>query len=96
MEAARREAVLPLVLQGTGVALVTQAWADLARGAGAMVLDLEPPRYLHISLLSRAGTLNPGARAFLDCALRQPIGDASKPGSEPSWTTSRRRPLNQR
>jgi DNA-binding transcriptional LysR family regulator len=42
VEAAHREAVLPLVLQGAGVAVVTAARADLARGAGALVLDLEP------------------------------------------------------
>jgi DNA-binding transcriptional LysR family regulator len=83
VEAAHREAVLPLVLQGTGVALVTQAWADLARGAGALILDLEPPQYLHIWLLSRRAPLTPAAQAFLDCALRQPIGNAYKPRSEP-------------
>jgi DNA-binding transcriptional LysR family regulator len=70
VEAAHREAVLPLVLQGTGVAVVTEAWADLARRAGTLVLDLEPPHYLHISLLSRRAPLTPGARAFLDCVLR--------------------------
>jgi DNA-binding transcriptional LysR family regulator len=70
VEAAHREAVLPLVLQGAGVAVVTAAWADLARGAGALVLDLEPPQYLHIWLLSRRAPLTPGARAFLDCVLR--------------------------
>lgn len=70
VEAAHREAVLPLVLQGAGVAVVTEAWADLARGAGALVLDLEPPQYLHIWLLSRRAPLTPGARAFLDCVLR--------------------------
>ena len=94
VEAAHREAVLPLVLQGTGVALVTQAWPDLARSAGAMVLDLEPPQYLHIWPLSRRAPLTPGARAFLDCALRQPIGDALSREANRSWTTSRRRPLN--
>jgi DNA-binding transcriptional LysR family regulator len=69
VEAAHREAVLPLVRQGAGVAVVTEAWADLARGAGVLVLDLEPPQYLHISLLSRRAPLTPGARAFLDCVL---------------------------
>ena len=83
VEAAYREAVLPLVLQGTGVALVTEAWADLARGAGALVLDLEPPQYLHVSLLARRAPLTPGARAFLDCVLRRPIGAAFKPEREP-------------
>jgi DNA-binding transcriptional LysR family regulator len=69
VEAAHREAVLPLVRQGAGVAVVTEAWTDLARGAGVVVLDLEPPQYLHISLLSRRAPLTPGARAFLDCVL---------------------------
>jgi DNA-binding transcriptional LysR family regulator len=82
VEAAHREAVLPLVVQGIGVALLTQAWADLARGAGALVLDVEPPQYLHISLLSRRAPLTPGAQAFLDCVLRRPIGAASKQESE--------------
>ena len=71
VEAAHRGAVLPLVVQGTGVAIMTEAWADLASGAGALVLDLEPPQYLHISLLSRCAPLTSGARAFLECALRQ-------------------------
>jgi DNA-binding transcriptional LysR family regulator len=69
VEAAHREAVLPLVRQGAGVAVVTEAWTDLARGAGVLVLDLEPPQYLHISLLSRRAPLTPGAQAFLDCVL---------------------------
>jgi DNA-binding transcriptional LysR family regulator len=83
VEAAYREAVLPLVLQGTGVALVTEAWADLARGVGALVLDVEPPQYLYLWLLSRRAPLTQAARAFLDCALPGPIGAASKPESEP-------------
>jgi len=87
VEAAHREAVLPLVLQGTGFAIMTEAWAGLARGAGARVLGLEPPQYLHISLLSRCAPLTSGAQAFLECVLRQrpcpPIGPASKPESEP-------------
>jgi DNA-binding transcriptional LysR family regulator len=83
VEAAHRETVLPLVIQGTGVAVVTQAWADLARGAGALVLDLEPPQYLHICLLSRRGPLSPTAQAFLDTTLPGLIGGAYKAGSEP-------------
>jgi DNA-binding transcriptional LysR family regulator len=81
VETAHREAVLPLVLQGAGVAIMTEAWADLARDAGARVLDLEPEQYLHIWLLCRRAPLTPGAHAFLDCALPRRIGAASKPGS---------------
>jgi DNA-binding transcriptional LysR family regulator len=70
VEAAHREAVLPLVVQGTGVAVATEAWADLAQGAGALVLELDPREYLHISLLTRRAPLTPGAQGFLDSALR--------------------------
>lgn len=100
VEAAHRGAVLPLVVQGTGVAIMTDAWADLARGAGALVLDLEPPQYLHISLLSRRAPLTSGAQTFLECALRQlphpPIGSAFKPASEPVLDDRSRSPLNRR
>jgi DNA-binding transcriptional LysR family regulator len=71
VEAGHREAILSLVLQGTGVALLTEAWAGLARSAGAVVLDLEPPEYLHVSLVSRRAPLTPGARAFLECVLER-------------------------
>lgn len=100
VEAAYRGAVLPLVVQGTGVAIMTEAWADLASGAGALVLDLEPPQYLHISLLSRCAPLTSGAQAFLECALRQrprpPIGPASKSASKPVLDYDPPSPLNRR
>jgi DNA-binding transcriptional LysR family regulator len=83
VEVAHREAVLPLVLQDAGVAVVTEARADLARGAGALVLGLDPPQYLHIWLLSRRAPLTPGAGPFstASCAEPCPIGVAFKPGS---------------
>jgi DNA-binding transcriptional LysR family regulator len=68
VEAAHRESVLPLVLQGTGVAVVTEAWAELARLVGVSVLELEPAEHLHISLLSRRAPLTPAAQAFLEYA----------------------------
>ncbi|MCX4834297.1 MULTISPECIES: LysR family transcriptional regulator [unclassified Streptomyces] len=70
VEAGHREAILSLVLQGTGIAVLTEAWADLARKAGALVLDLEPPEYLHVSLVCRSAPLTPGAQSFLDCVLK--------------------------
>lgn len=74
VEVAHREAILPLVLQGTGVAVVTDAWAPLARAAGALVLDLEPAEHLHISLVTRRAPLTPGASAFVEGALPRPAG----------------------
>jgi DNA-binding transcriptional LysR family regulator len=41
-EIEHRVALLPLVLAGVGLAVVTESWRDLARHAGAHVLDIEP------------------------------------------------------
>jgi DNA-binding transcriptional LysR family regulator len=68
VESEHREAILPLVLDGVGMAVVTDAWTPLARQAGALVLDLEPPAHLHIALVNRRGPLTPAARAFFDLA----------------------------
>ncbi|SDG66224.1 DNA-binding transcriptional regulator, LysR family [Lentzea fradiae] len=68
VEIEHREAVLPLVLSGVGVAVLAESWADLAARAGALVLPLEPARHLHVALVSGRGELTPGASAFLDVA----------------------------
>jgi hypothetical protein len=56
------------VLGGVGVALLADSWAPLAERAGAWVLDLDPPAYLHLALLHRSSGLTPPAQAFLACA----------------------------
>ncbi|MPZ60503.1 MAG: LysR family transcriptional regulator [Propionibacteriales bacterium] len=68
VEAEHREAILPLVLKGVGAAVMTEAWAPLARTAGLRVLPLEPPSLLHICLVHRCARLTPAAEAFLDVA----------------------------
>lgn len=68
VETEHREAILPLVLGGVGVALLADSWAPLAERAGARVLDLDPPAYLHLALLHRSSGLTPPAKAFLACA----------------------------
>ncbi|ONI86490.1 LysR family transcriptional regulator [Actinosynnema sp. ALI-1.44] len=75
VESEHREAILPLVLGGVGLAVLTESWASLARQAGADVLDLDPPAYLHIALACRDTWLSPAADAFV-----QVIGTAYKPG----------------
>jgi DNA-binding transcriptional LysR family regulator len=69
VETEHREAILPLVLGGVGLAVLADSWADLARRAGALVLRLEPPRYLQLALAARTGTRTPAAEAFLTAAL---------------------------
>ncbi|MDA0563170.1 LysR family transcriptional regulator [Streptomonospora sp. S1-112] len=67
--AGHREAMLPLVLNGAGVAVMTEAWSRTARSGGAQMLDLDPPTWVRIALLHRADPLTPAAAAFRDTAL---------------------------
>lgn len=69
VEVAHRESILPLVVNGAGVAVLTEAWTRTARKGGAQVLDLDPPRWIRISLLNRQAPLTPAARAFRSIAL---------------------------
>ncbi|ATL25996.1 LysR family transcriptional regulator [Streptomyces formicae] len=67
-ETEHRVALLPLVLGGVGVAVVTDSWRDIARQAGARVLDIEPETTLDIALVSRRGSVSPAATAFVRIA----------------------------
>ena len=64
-EVAHRTSILPLVLQGVGLAVLPSAWAPLARLAGARIARIDPTAHLHVALLSRSAPLTPAARAFL-------------------------------
>ncbi|MEU5434412.1 LysR family transcriptional regulator [Streptomyces sp. NPDC020719] len=64
-----RVAILPLVLAGVGLAVVTESWRTTAERSGALVLDIEPTTALRIALVSRRAEQSPAARAFLTCAL---------------------------
>lgn len=68
VETEHREAVLPLVLSGVGIAVLAESWAPLATRAGALVLPLEPARCLHVALVSGRAEPTPAASAFLDVA----------------------------
>lgn len=70
VESEHREAILPLVLGGVGLAVLADSWAPLARQAGAVVLDLEPAAYLHIAVVNRQARLSPAAAAFREIAYR--------------------------
>lgn len=68
-ETEHRVSLLPLVLAGVGVAVVTEAWRGMAEQAGARVLNIEPESSLDIALVSR-GELSPAAQQFIACAVR--------------------------
>ncbi|WP_329379464.1 LysR family transcriptional regulator [Streptomyces sp. NBC_01716] len=82
VETEHRVAILPLVLEGVGLAVVTDAWRDLAERAGARVLDLEPRTLLHVALVSRPSGLTPAARAFMDRAVADETPTGPEDGPE--------------
>lgn len=65
VEVEHREAVLPLVLAGVGIAVLSESWRQLALDAGAAVRDLDSAEVLHVCLVHRAGRLSPAAREFV-------------------------------
>jgi DNA-binding transcriptional LysR family regulator len=69
VETEQREAILPLVLEGAGVALLPDAIADTARARGAHVAECRPELARRIVLVHRDATLSPAAQRFRDLAL---------------------------
>lgn len=74
-ETEHRVAILPLVLAGVGLAVLTESWRTFAERAGALVLDIEPKTTLKVAVISRRAELSPAAHAFLTSAA-----DTDKPG----------------
>ncbi|WP_028279235.1 LysR family transcriptional regulator [Arthrobacter sp. H5] len=67
VEVAHRSSVLPLVLAGGGLAVLTAAWTDLARKCGAAVMHLEPAHTLQVTLAYRTpAVMTPAAQAFAE------------------------------
>ena len=62
---AQREAILPLVLTGAGVALVPESLADMARRLGATVRGVDPPLERQLVLVYNDRALSAAARAFI-------------------------------
>jgi DNA-binding transcriptional LysR family regulator len=81
VETEHRVAILPLVLAGAGLAVVTDAWRESALRTGVRVLDLEPRTSLRVTLVARHGATTPAARAFLRTALTEDADTAVEPPS---------------
>ncbi|MCX4904912.1 LysR family transcriptional regulator [Streptomyces sp. NBC_00878] len=71
VEIEHREAILPLVLAGSGIAVLADSWRELAERSGAVVVDLDPPVHLDVAYVSHLAGIGPAARAFLDLASDQ-------------------------
>lgn len=73
-EVAHRTSVLPLAMDGTGLAVVPAGWAPLARRVGARVARVDHPARLHIALVARPGPLTEAAEAFVGLARSHRAG----------------------
>jgi len=69
VEAAAREAILPLVMAGAGAALLPAPLADQAGRLGADVRELHPPVTRAVTLAHRDAPLSPAAAAFVALAV---------------------------
>lgn len=72
VEAEHRSAILPVVLAGVGVAVLSSAWEPFARRSGASVFRLADPLQLQVDIVHRRVRLTPAAQALLDIALAEP------------------------
>jgi LysR family transcriptional regulator, carnitine catabolism transcriptional activator len=69
VETEQREAILPLVLEGAGVALLPAAIAETATARGVHVVDCRPELVRRIVLVHRDAALSPAAAQFRAFAL---------------------------
>jgi len=79
VETEQREAIIPLVVAGAGVAVVPRGVARAARRQGASVARLVPPLRRTIGIIVRAAPLSPAARQFRDLALELGARDDGAP-----------------
>ena len=68
VETEQREAILPLVIAGAGIAFVPTGMAHTAAEQGAAVAHLDPPLRRSIGLIYRVAQLSPAAQRFRDLA----------------------------
>lgn len=68
MEIESREALLPLVLAGAGIAVVADGFRAAAEASGLTVRELDLPESLAVDLMHRPGPVSPAAQAFLSLA----------------------------
>ncbi len=70
VEVDQREAILPLVLAGAGMAFVSLAVAEQARAAGAVIVRTRPALRRRVGLIRRSGPAGPATAAFVALAER--------------------------
>jgi DNA-binding transcriptional LysR family regulator len=66
-----REAMLPLVKAGVGVAFTNRRYAEVAIGTGVVARRIDPVILCEFGLLHRDGSLSPAARGFVNVLARE-------------------------
>lgn len=70
---AQREAIIPLVVAGAGVALVPEPLADMASRLGCVAAGTRPAITRKVVLARRRGHLAPAAQRFVEIATGMPV-----------------------
>lgn len=70
--AAARDAMVPLVLAGAGVAVLPRPVAETAHRAGASLVRIRPPLTRRLAVVHRPGPLSPSAARFLELVPLRP------------------------
>jgi DNA-binding transcriptional LysR family regulator len=68
VEAAQREALLPLIASGAGAGLLPRPLAELARALGCAVVEPQPPVSRSVAVVHRPAQLTPAAERFVELA----------------------------
>jgi DNA-binding transcriptional LysR family regulator len=68
VEAAQREALLPLIASGAGAGLLPRPLAELARALGCVVVEPQPPVSRSVAVVHRPAHLTPAAERFVELA----------------------------
>ena len=71
VEAAQREALLPLIVAGAGAGLLPRPLAQIADILGCVVVEPVPKVSRAVALVHREGPLTPAARRFIELAVDQ-------------------------
>ena len=70
VEAAHREALLPLIASGAGAGVLPRPLAELAKLLGCVVVEPSPKISRAVALVYRRAPLTPAAQRFVDLAIK--------------------------
>ncbi len=71
VEAAQREALLPLIVAGAGAGLLPRPLAEVASALGCVVVEPSPAVSRSVALVHREGPLTPAAGRFVELAVER-------------------------